>query len=212
MTVHVVVMAKAPVAGSAKTRLAPVLGAEGAAALAQRLLDHALAQALAAGIGPVTLCAAPDAHHAAFDAWRGLHGLELASQSEGDLGTRMHDVFQQHTGPVLLMGSDAPALDAALLRRAADALAQVDAVFVPAFDGGYALVGLHRPCAALFEHMVWSVPAVMAHTRERAREAGMRHLELDPVHDIDGPGDLAHLPETLSSTVATDPILHETRP
>lgn len=197
MIVSIVVMAKAPVAGSAKTRLAPALGAEGAAALAARLLDHALAQAVAAGTGAVTLCAAPDARHPAFDRWHTLSGLSFESQREGDLGARMHHVFERHAGSVLLMGSDAPALDAKLLRRAAATLAQHDAVFVPAHDGGYALVGLHRPCAALFEKMAWSVPTVMAHTRERARAVGLRYLELDPVHDIDEPSDLPHLPTFL---------------
>lgn len=227
MNTAIVVMAKAPVAGVAKTRLAPALGASGAAALAAQLLDHALAQALVAGIGTVTLCAAPDAQHPAFDRWRmpgtlnsasGHDGpnaqrrLLLESQGAGDLGARMHDVFQRHAGPVLLMGSDAPALDAALLRRAAAALAQHDAVFVPAFDGGYALVGLHRPCAALFEHMAWSVPTVMAQTRERLRAAGLRHHELDTVHDIDEPADLVHLPQMLSSTATHHPLPQEVSP
>ena len=44
-----IVFAKAPVAGRAKTRLIPALGAEGAAALAARLLDHAMQQAAEAG-------------------------------------------------------------------------------------------------------------------------------------------------------------------
>jgi uncharacterized protein len=100
------------------------------------------------------------------------------------------------------MGSDVPALDARLLRRAAAALAGHDAVFVPAHDGGYALVGLHAPCAALFDAMTWSVPDVMARTRERLRAAGLRHAEFAPVHDIDEPADLAQLPAALARATA----------
>ena len=62
-----IVMAKAPMPGYAKTRLIPALGAERSAALAGRLLVHALDQALAADIGPVDLCCAPDCHHPAFE-------------------------------------------------------------------------------------------------------------------------------------------------
>jgi uncharacterized protein len=190
----VAVLAKAPVAGLAKTRLAPALGAEGAAALAARLLHHAVTQALAAGLGPVTLWVAPDASHPAFQRWQGRPGLSLAQQPGGDLGARMALAFAQARGPLLLMGTDAPALDAQMLREAAAALRGRDAVFVPAVDGGYALVGLQRPAPTLFSAMPWSTPQVMAQTRARLAQAGLRHAELRTVADIDEPADLVHLP------------------
>jgi glycosyltransferase A (GT-A) superfamily protein (DUF2064 family) len=95
---------------------------------------------------------------------------------------------------VLLIGTDAPALDAAMLQRAALALDDADAVFVPALDGGYALVGLRQPAPSLFDGMAWSTARVMADTRQRLATAGLRHVELPPLHDIDGPADLVHLP------------------
>jgi hypothetical protein len=201
-------MAKAPVAGHAKTRLIPALGAAGAAALAERLLDHAVRQAVAADIGPVELCGAPEFDHAtadpaahpAFVRLRGQFPIQLTAQGTGDLGKRMHRAFERvlgstHGNPrrALLIGTDAPALDAALLNEAADALIRTDAVFVPAHDGGYALVGLRRPAIQLFEQMLWSTPTVMARTRERLAAAGLRHVELPPQHDIDEPADLLHL-------------------
>jgi hypothetical protein len=67
-------------------------------------------------------------------------------------------------------------------------------VFVPALDGGYALVGLTRPAPALFMGMTWSTSQVMARTRERARQAGLHWAELPAVADIDEPDDLLHLP------------------
>lgn len=194
-------MAKAPVAGLAKTRLAPALGAAGAAALAERLLEHAAAQAAAAGLGGVVVWATPDASHPVFGRLRLRHRLALAVQGEGDLGTRMAQVFEQaaaeHDLPLLLMGSDAPALDAARLRLAAAALNERDAVFVPALDGGYALVGLRAwgPWQhSLFTGMTWSTPGVMAETRQRLAAAGIAHVELPVVADIDEPADLAQLP------------------
>jgi hypothetical protein len=198
MSCAIVVMAKAPRAGFAKTRLVPALGAEGAAALAERLLDHAVAQARAAALGPVRLCVTPDAAHPAFVRLGAQPGVELELQGDGDLGARMHRAFVQvllpPVGRALLIGSDVPALDAAVLRRAATALDDHDAVFVPAHDGGYALVGLRRPAPVLFEHMIWSTPTVMAHTRRRLVAAGLRHAELEPLADIDEPADLVHLP------------------
>jgi glycosyltransferase A (GT-A) superfamily protein (DUF2064 family) len=110
----------------------------------------------------------------------------------------MAHVFAQHAAagpmPLLLMGTDAPALDAALLRHAAVALQGRDAVFVPALDGGYALVGLRRPAPSLFAAIAWSTPQVMAQTRAALAAAGLRHAELPPVADIDEPPDLARLP------------------
>ncbi len=196
-------MAKAPVAGEAKTRLIPALGADGAAALAARLLEHALQTALAAaadgaeGLGPVELCCAPDSQHAGFDGVRRHTALEFAAQGDGDLGARMQRAFARRLashGRALLIGTDAPALDAAMLRRAAAALRTHEAVFVPALDGGYALIGLAQPVPSLFESMPWSTARVMALTRERLAAAGIRHAELPPVHDIDEPADLVHLP------------------
>jgi len=200
--VRVALMAKAPVAGLAKTRLAPLLGPAGAAALAARLLDHAVAQAAAARLGPVTLWTAPDATHPTFTRQRQRHGVLLAVQPGGDLGARMATVFttawSAAPGPVLLMGSDIPALSAAVLRQAAAALHGHDAVFVPALDGGYTLVGLAAPRAgllqALFDGMTWSTAQVMAQTRARLAAAGMRHAELPALPDIDTPEDLVHLP------------------
>jgi len=189
----IALMAKAPLPGLAKTRLAPRLGAAGAAALAARLLDHAVAQAVAAALGPVTLWAAPDASHASFTRLRDTHGITLRVQPEGDLGARMQAVFE-HQAPLLLMGTDAPALDAATLRAAAAALRSHDAVFVPAHDGGYALIGLRQVQPALFDAMPWSTAQVMALTRQRLADADLRHAELPPVHDIDEPADLLHLP------------------
>jgi uncharacterized protein len=196
---RIALMARAPLPGQAKTRLVPQLGEAGAAALAQRLLAHAVAQAVQAALGEVTLWASPDASHAAFADAQQRHGVTLATQLAGaDLGARMAHVFSssfaQVSGPVLLMGSDIPGLTAPVLQQAALALQSHDAVFVPALDGGYALVGLQAPAPSLFNDMVWSTPQVMAHTRARLRAAGLRHHELAPLPDIDEPADLVHLP------------------
>ena len=200
--VRVAVMAKAPVPGLAKTRLAPALGWAGAARLAERLLDHAVAQAVAARLGPVTVWATPDTGHPAFVRQRQQHGVALAEQGGGDIGQRMARVFAvsfaEDCAPVLLMGSDLPAITAATLQAAASLLASHDAVLVPALDGGYGLIGLRTfnalTLSALFDGMAWSTPQVMNDTRQRLASAGLRHAELPAVNDIDEPADLVHLP------------------
>ncbi len=194
---QIIVMAKAPIAGYAKTRLIPALGAEGAASLATRLLDATLAQAHSAGAAAVDLCCAPDTDHPAFARHAGTPGLWLSVQGDGDLGARMSRAFERSLAPgrvALMIGTDAPALDAVMLREAARALQDADAVFVPALDGGYALIGLRRHAPELFADMAWSTARVMAQTRERLRSAGLRHTELAAVADIDEPADLVHLP------------------
>lgn len=193
----VIVFAKAPVPGMAKTRLIPALGAAGAAALAARLLLHATAAATAARLGPVELCVTPSSEHPVFQQLAAQQGVSLALQGDGDLGARMHRALQrglQQHRAVLLMGGDAPALDAALLQQAAALLQTHDAVFVPALDGGYALVGLRQPQPALFEGMTWSTSRVMQDTRDRLRAAALHWAETAPVADIDVPADLQHLP------------------
>ena len=200
----VVVFAKAPLPGFAKTRLVPALGADGAARLAELLLAHAVQAAARAGVGPVELCCTPDAAHPAFAALAGEYGIALTTQGDGDLGARMHRAFARVLAGAplaLLIGTDAPALDAAYLQQAAAALrGTTDAVIGPARDGGYTLIGLKRPAPGLFDAMPWSTPAVLAETRARLRRLGLRHLELAPLADIDEPADLVHLPAGWAAT------------
>ena len=200
MSTALIVFAKAPVAGLVKTRLIPALGADGAARLARRLLDHALRQAGGLPVEHWELCVSPETRHPAFEQAVSDAGgrLRLTLQGEGDLGERMHRALGRTLAThrrALLIGTDAPAITSATLRDAEEALERHEAVFVPALDGGYALVGLTRPLPALFHDMPWSTPRVMAETRERARQAGVNWVELAPVADIDEPPDLVHLPE-----------------
>lgn len=194
--VQVAVLAKAPVPGWAKTRLIPALGPRGAARLQRRLTRVAVQTACDAGLGPVTLWCAPDARHRFFRALQQTTLLQCRDQPEGDLGERMHTAFRVHCaqGPLLLIGTDCPALRPAHLRQAAQALADGDeAVFYPADDGGYVLVGLRQPQAALFSDMAWSTAEVMSETRLRARRLNLQLREFETLWDVDVPEDLARL-------------------
>lgn len=198
LPVAIAILAKAPVPGYAKTRLIPALGADGAAALQAAMLRRALATALAAGIGPVTLWCAPDTTHPVF-AEAAAQGVELAVQSEGDIGERMLAAMSAamssaaSTGGVIVIGTDCPALTPSHLRQAADALVRQDAVLIPAEDGGYVLLGLRQASAAVFAGVSWSTPQVMAQTRARLAAAGFRHAEFSPLFDVDRSSDLPRL-------------------
>ncbi len=196
-TTALIIFSKAPVAGLAKTRLIPALGAQGAAALATRLLEHSVAMGLAAGFDHLELCTTPDIHDDVFQSLAARHALALTTQQGSDLGERMDHALTRLLrtySRVLLAGSDAPSLDTAVLRAAAAALDRFEAVFVPALDGGYVLVGLTRAASSLFSDMRWSTPQVMEATRARATAAQLKWTELAPVGDIDEPADLVHLP------------------
>ena len=189
----VLIFARAPVAGNVKTRLIPLLGDHGAAALYRNLVGCALAVARESGVGPVELWCTPDTDDVFFRACRDRFHVTLHRQSEGDLGARMLSAFRDaltRSPHVLLAGSDCPSLTADDLRAAARALRDgCDAVFCPAEDGGYVLVGLSQAMPALFDAMTWGTARVMEETRQRLRNLGWRWHEL-PMHwDVDRPED-----------------------
>jgi rSAM/selenodomain-associated transferase 1 len=193
--VAIAVLARAPIPGFAKTRLIPVLGEDGAATLQARLIERAVATACAAAIGPVTLWATPDESHPGFQILR-TRGVTLARQPDGDLGARMLAAIAAVNGPVLVIGTDCPALRADHLQTAAATLhAGNEVVVFPAEDGGYVLIGMHRPLPDLFADMRWGTAKVMDETRRRLRERGLTWQDPVTLWDVDVPNDLARLQE-----------------
>lgn len=192
--VAVAIMAKAPVAGLAKTRLISALGATGAARLQRRLTLQTLHTAQQANVGPVTLFCAPDPHHRFFRALSTHIGVRCVAQHPGDLGQRMHAAVQAAAGPVLVVGTDCPALTPADLQAAAQQLRDGhDAVLKPAEDGGYVLIGLRAPCWPVFDGVAWSTAQVLAQTRARLAAQGLHWLEAPTLWDVDVPADLPRL-------------------
>ncbi len=192
-----IVFAKAPVSGLAKTRLAPAIGFEGAARVARAMLAHTLRAAVDSKIGPVELCCAPDTTDARFRLAASDAVVYLSGQGDGDLGARMERAISRGLEKyrrVVVIGTDAPQLDADVLRSAAAALITHDVVIAPATDGGYVLVGLARRAPRLFADVAWSTSQVMAQTRARIEELGMSLFELPTLHDVDEPMDLVHVP------------------
>jgi rSAM/selenodomain-associated transferase 1 len=192
----IIIFAKAPQPGFAKTRLIPALGAEGAAKLAQQMLSNTLSEALAADFGTVELCSTPKIDNIA---WQGITlpvGIEITDQGEGDLGARLGRASEraiENTGLVLLIGTDCVEITATLLREAAQALQVHDAVIHCTTDGGYALLGLKRYSAVLFSDMPWSTDTVASTTIARIGQLGWSLHIGQLLHDVDGPQDLKYL-------------------
>jgi uncharacterized protein len=196
---HIIVFAKAPLPGLSKTRLIPALGEQGAAILARRMLDHSLAKAIAAKLGPVELCASPFGH----EIWSHIDipsSVTLSDQGEGDLGVRMARACSRIllTGkPVLLIGTDCPALDANYLRAMGQALQTHHAVIAAATDGGYPAIGLSRFDPSVFEDIAWSTSSVLRETLVRFQKLNWQFQVFPALHDIDEPKDLIHVPAAL---------------
>jgi uncharacterized protein len=186
-------MARHPVAGRVKTRLAAVVGDERACMLARAfILD--LADRLRALAYPVTWSyAPPEAPFATL-----VPGARCQPQVGVDLGARMAHAIAVELAAgapsVLVIGSDVPHVPAACLDEAAAALAAgTDVVLGPARDGGYYLIGLAAMEPALFRDLAWGTGEVLAATRTRAAACGLTVHLLPAGFDVDGAEDLDRL-------------------
>ena len=193
----VIVFARAPSPGAVKTRLIPVLGAEGAAALHARLTEQTLETVRAAALARIELHGTPDIGDPFLRSCTRQFAGALVAQTGADLGARMRAAFESVLARhprALLIGSDCPALTAHHLRQADGALRDgADAVFVPCEDGGYALIGLRRNDALLFDRIPWGSATVMADSRERLVALGWIWRELETLWDVDRPEEYARL-------------------
>jgi rSAM/selenodomain-associated transferase 1 len=192
--IGIAIFAKAPIAGFAKSRLVPCLGADGAAELQRQFIWRTVRTAIGSAVGPVSLWCAPDVNHELFTSLEAAYRVTLHNQPVADLGRRMLSAFELITRmhPLLVVGTDCPALTCSHLIECADALHHgADAVFLPTEDGGYALIGLNKPEQSLFENIPWSTSSVMVETRLRARRAGLAISEPAILWDVDTPSDYA---------------------
>lgn len=179
-------MLKAPAEGRVKTRLAREIGVGAATRAYRRLVERQLREIPAEWGRQV--CHDPAGAEAEMRAWLG-DVPAYSAQAGGDLGARLAEAtaahFRGRAEPLFLLGGDCPYLDGGRLREAAAALAGADAVLVPARDGGYCLLGLRHFEPHLFDGISWSTAAVLAETRERLREGGLRWVEMETLEDVD---------------------------
>lgn len=180
MKKHLVILAKAPRLGIAKRRLAADIGMVPAARFQRRALEETVRRL------------APDTR---WDTWlattggpmRWPAGVRRMRQPAGDLGQRMDRAIRNFTpGPVVIVGSDIPDIMPTHIADAFKVLGRHDAVFGPADDGGYWLVGLRRRPAHpdLFRPVRWSTRYALADTVDNLGKR-FDHALLETLIDID---------------------------
>ena len=194
---RVIIFAKAPQPGRVKTRLHAALGPNGAAELAARMLMRTLNAALQADVAQVELCASPAVHDPAWGVIALPAGIQCSVQGDGDLGERMERAatrcLDEGAIPVLI-GTDCIEMCAPLIDRAIERLHTHDAIIHPTCDGGYALLGLHRPAPSVFRDIAWSTAQVATLTLQRLGALGWNVCVAETLHDVDEPADLNLLP------------------
>lgn len=194
------IFAKAPIPGQVKTRLIPVLGAEGACNLYIKLLRHSLQQTI--DWPAARYLYAPQIDHPMLQQLAKEHDLTLRQQVGIDLGKRMANALAEHPNGALLIGSDCPDINTAAVQQANAALANHDTAIIPSEDGGYVLIAQREPNPAPFNGMHWSHSNVLRHTRQRLQAAEQSLWEGPMLWDLDEPRDLARLPASLLTELA----------
>jgi uncharacterized protein len=176
----VVVIAKETVAGRVKTRLHPPFSLEEAAELAAASLADTLAAVRSMGDTERVLY---------FDGTMlpaGAEDFRVIPQSSGSLDERIGALFDQVTGPTILVGMDTPQLSRRLLAPALDNWSDdIDAFFGPATDGGFWALGLRNPDGDLVRGVPMSVEHTGVYQLGKLAGAGLRVALLPPLTDVD---------------------------
>lgn len=209
---RLMIFAKAPIPGQAKTRLIPVLGPVGAARFHAACVRDVIERHTQAGRAITVWRAGPPEH----PFWAELPpDVAFADQPTGDLGVRQATAFAAtlaHGGPVVIVGADSPTLPPELVDLAFAALERVPAVVGPARDGGYYLLGLHRVAPdvlpAIFAGIPWSAPTTEGALSAGLARAGLAVERLATWYDLDEPADLEAL--TVRRFLLSPPLPHHT--
>jgi len=173
------VIAKDPQPGRAKTRLCPPCTPDQAAQLAAAALNDTLDVVARAPAARCVLVLDGNPSR-----WR-RPGLEIVPQRAGGLADRLAGAFADVGGPALLVGMDTPQLTVGLLLDGLGALGDHDAVLGPAVDGGYWSVGLREPHPEAFAGVPMSTDETRAHQRRRFDALGLRTYYQPELRDVD---------------------------
>ena len=181
MRIALMVIAKEPLPGRAKTRLSPPCTDAQAAALAEAALRDTLEVVARTPAERKVLVFDGDPQRFEHD------GLEVMPQRGGGLGERLDAAFEDVGAPALLVGMDTPQLTRRLLLDGMRALSRptVDAVLGPATDGGYWSVGLKPTAAPVFDGVPMSCSTTWIKQRARLRELGLRIHDQRRLRDVD---------------------------
>jgi uncharacterized protein len=191
---QVLIVAKAPIPGRAKTRLSPPLSADQAAALGRALLLDTLDACRAEQPETALLCVgAEDAAEL-----RSLVGADTHLEIQKGRGLadalRFAMAGRLPRGPTALVSSDVPGIPPGALGRASSLLEKgADVVLGPALDGGYWLIAMREFHDEVFREIPWSTPAVLGVTLRRCGSLGLTVATVQAWPDVDTTVDLALL-------------------
>lgn len=181
MSTTIIVMAKSPIAGRAKTRLCPPCTSEESASLARAALIDTLTAAVNSEADRVVVCL-----RGAQDDWL-IGRTEVIEQRGDSFAQRLSNAFVDVDQPAILIGMDTPQVTATVLNHAIQEFnaPKVQAAFGPASDGGFWLLGLHQadPRAILGVRM--SQPDTGQQQLERLKSLGLWVAELQEMTDVD---------------------------
>lgn len=185
----ILLYAKAPVAGKVNTRLIADIGVQAATELQHELIHDRLTMLTESALCDVRLMCAPDTGHDCFTRCDEKYPVALFDQSGDDLGMRMYngirDALQDYKHCVVI-GTDAPVLDAVKIRQVLEKLhSGSEVVIVPAEDGGYVLIAMQQAHECLFQEVSWGSAEVMRQTARKLDEKNILYEQLAPCWDID---------------------------
>ena len=202
--IKILLFTKPPVTGQCKTRLIPALGKEGAATLQQKLLHKIIQDLLDFKLCPFEVWQSDDSDY--FSQLNFADELNVKTQSGDELGARMANAFKDNLAgnkKVIIIGSDCVEYTRAYLANAITALLDNEVVIGPAHDGGYLLIGMSKFQPIIFDNIEWGTDNVLESTLQKLKKANVTYSQLNTLHDIDRPEDLAYLnqvaPELLSN-------------
>jgi len=185
-----IVMVKEPHPGRVKTRLGRDIGLV-PAAWWFRHQTRRLLRRLRDPRWDIVLAVSPDAEGLQSRVWPG--DLQRCAQGGGDLGARMARMLGQvPRGPACLIGADIPGITRGHIAEAFAALGRHDAVFGPAPDGGFWLIGLKHPRRqppGFFHNVRWSSEHALADSLGTLPD--MRIARVATLRDVDGADDLS---------------------
>lgn len=227
MSHPLIIFTRFPEVGKTKTRMIPLLGAEGAAQLQREMTEHTVRQARKTD-ARIEVRYTGGTMEKMRD-WLGTD-LNYAEQGEGDLGHRMERAFEAHfsdgTQKAVIIGADCPSNDWRNIQNAFELLEQHDCVIGPANDGGYYLIGLNgrascprAPAAEgrtagtaaptpLFQNIDWGGKGVFQQTMNAA--SGLKVELLKLLHDVDVPEDLPPRISVIIPTLNEEDYLPDT--
>lgn len=193
-----IVMVKAPIIGTIKTRLVPPLSHSEAAALATCFAQDVVTSVRRI-VPEVMVAYSPAQGRASLEVLFRPADLLWVEQRGDDLGARLDATIAQAAtlgfSPIIVIGTDSPTLPTSFIEQASNALAveAYDLMLGPTEDGGYYLVGLRQYTPNLFQNIAWSTSLAYEQTMSNAARLNLRTQALPQWYDVDTSSDLLRL-------------------